>query len=67
LGEGPPDVPNRLEPRNLCSGITIVGKSAEIPDGVRIGRNCRIDPKVTPSDFPQREVPSGESIVAGRE
>ena len=62
LGAGA-ETPNRHEPENLASGITIVGKGAEIPDGLRIGRNCRIDGGVRAADFTMEEVPSGESIL----
>jgi glucose-1-phosphate adenylyltransferase len=60
-GDGAP--PNRLEPRNLDRGITIVGKDARIPAGTRIGRNCRIDSRARPEDFPGREVPGGECVL----
>jgi glucose-1-phosphate adenylyltransferase len=66
VGCGDDKTPNRLEPKNLESGITIVGKAARIPAGIRIGRNCRIDSRVRESDFP-REVPSGESVRQGAE
>ena len=36
------DTPNRLEPTRLNTGITLVGKKANIPAGARIGRNVRI-------------------------
>ena len=36
------DTPNRQEPGRLNTGITVVGKRAVIPAGVRIGRNVRI-------------------------
>jgi glucose-1-phosphate adenylyltransferase len=62
VGYGTDDTPNQDEPQNLRSGITIAGKSARIPGGTRIGRNCRIDPNVQASDFPGREVSSGETV-----
>lgn len=55
--------PNRLEPANIDTGITIAGKRARIPDDAVIGRNCRIDPNTTSKDYTNLEVPSGESIV----
>ncbi|MBX5489563.1 MAG: glucose-1-phosphate adenylyltransferase [Chloroflexi bacterium] len=64
LGVGEANTPNRLEPRRLNTGISLVGKRARIPSGLRMGRNCRIDPDVTERDFGGRsELPSGESIV----
>ena len=43
VGDGPfADRPNKQEPGRLNTGITVVGKRAVIPRGVRIGRNVRI-------------------------
>ncbi|MCU0482751.1 MAG: glucose-1-phosphate adenylyltransferase subunit GlgD [Chloroflexi bacterium] len=56
------DRPNRLTPSHLSTGITIVGKQAVIPRGVRIGRNVRIDPNVRAADFTSRVVPTGATI-----
>jgi glucose-1-phosphate adenylyltransferase len=64
VGEGSDLRPNRAEPERLYSGITIVGKRAWIPDGMRIGRNCRIDPAVVEGDFRgKRAVASGGTVV----
>ena len=54
--------PNRLEPSHLNTGITIVGKRAVIPRGVRIGRNVRIDPNVRATDYGHRMVESGGTV-----
>jgi glucose-1-phosphate adenylyltransferase len=51
LGEGDDTRPNRMQPRNLQSGITVVGKGARIPTGLRIGRNCLIAADVIERDF----------------
>ncbi len=64
VGDGEDLTPNQQEPGNIQSGITIVGKDAEIPAGIRIGRNCRIDPNVRGSHFSGREVASGQTILA---
>ena len=58
-------VPNRLTPSHLTTGITIVGKRAVLPRGVRIGRNVRVDPDVRATDFPGRAVGSGATITRG--
>ena len=42
VGVGDDDTPNQVEPGNLNTGITIVGKRARVPAGAVIGRNCRI-------------------------
>ncbi|MCX7919076.1 MAG: glucose-1-phosphate adenylyltransferase [bacterium] len=44
------------------SGITIVGKAAQIPASTRIGRGCIIDAKVQEADFPNRNIESGTVI-----
>ncbi|MCA1644554.1 MAG: glucose-1-phosphate adenylyltransferase [Chloroflexi bacterium] len=77
LGEGNDTRPNRSQPRNLQTGITVVGKGARIPTGLRIGRNCLISADVIERDFTRflasnghvrAELPSGETVdVASRE
>ena len=63
VGDGPDfDTPNREEPGRLTTGISVVGKRAVIPRGVRIGRNCRIGGDVRSSDFATRQIRSGESV-----
>ena len=63
VGEGDDLRPNRDEPERLYAGITLVGKRATVPARVRIGRNCRIDPGVTPADFARRRlIRSGETV-----
>ncbi|HEV8516118.1 MAG TPA: sugar phosphate nucleotidyltransferase [Candidatus Limnocylindrales bacterium] len=57
------ETPNRQEPGRLNTGLTVVGKRAVIPRGVRIGRNCKIAEGVRTVDFPSRAVKSGESVV----
>ncbi|MBN1920298.1 MAG: glucose-1-phosphate adenylyltransferase [Anaerolineae bacterium] len=62
LGVGDGDTPNALEPANINTGITIVGKRAHVPAGAVIGRNCRIDPATEMEDYEALEVPSGGTI-----
>ena len=62
VGVGDEDTPNELEPANINTGITIVGKRASIPASASIGRNCRIDPSTSKEDYDQLEVPSGGTI-----
>jgi glucose-1-phosphate adenylyltransferase len=64
VGDGDDLRPNRREPERLFAGITLVGKRAQIPGGIVIGRNCRIDPTVEASDFGRRRtIRSGETVV----
>jgi glucose-1-phosphate adenylyltransferase len=64
VGENAP--PNRDEPERLHTGLTLVGKQAVIPPGLRIGRNCRVDPFVEPEDWRgASELGSGETLRRG--
>ena len=62
IGVGDDNTPNTLEPGNINTGITIVGKRARIPAGAMIGRNCRIDPATTAEDYDSLEIPSGGTV-----
>ncbi len=73
LGEGADARPNRTQPRNLQTGITVVGKGARIPTGLHIGRNCLIAADVIERDFQRflssnghvaNALPSGETVDA---
>ena len=57
---------NRNNPKVLNTGLVIIGKQAEIPSGLKIGRNCIIYDSVTADDFPGPEVQSGETIKPKR-
>jgi hypothetical protein len=62
------DTPNRQEPARLNTGITVVGKRAVIPAGIRLGRNVKVNEGVRPSDFGgRRSVPSGGTVEAKTE
>jgi glucose-1-phosphate adenylyltransferase len=68
VGEGTDfDVVNRREPGRLNTGITVVGKRAVIPRGVRIGRNVLIGEGVRAADFVSRVVRSGSTVERPRE
>jgi glucose-1-phosphate adenylyltransferase len=53
---------NREEPLILNTGLTVVGKGAKIPEGIKIGHNCAIAGGVTEKDFRGSIVQSGETI-----
>ena len=66
IGHGPyDDRPNKQEPGRLNTGITVVGKRAIVPRGVRIGRNVKVAADVRTSDFAGRVIRSGESVDPG--
>jgi glucose-1-phosphate adenylyltransferase len=54
---------NRQEPGRLNTGITVVGKNAVIPAGMRLGRNVKVLEGVRPSDFGgRRTIASGGTV-----
>ncbi|MEW5957991.1 MAG: glucose-1-phosphate adenylyltransferase subunit GlgD [Chloroflexota bacterium] len=59
---GVDNIPNRLFPERLNTGLSVIGKRARIPAGVRIGHNVIINPEVADSHFKTDFVPSGEMI-----
>jgi glucose-1-phosphate adenylyltransferase len=65
LGWGDDHILNRDELDHLNLGITLVGKRARVPAGVRVSRNCRIDPGVCDVDFGSVLVPGGETVAVG--
>jgi glucose-1-phosphate adenylyltransferase len=54
---------NKDKPEVLTSGLNVIGKGAEIPEGTVIERNCRILSHVTPDDFDSKEVKSGTTVA----
>ncbi len=65
IGYGDDYVPNKDEPVYLNCGITVVGRGAKLPPGLKVGRNCKIDSEVEESNFSNLFVPSGSSVVGG--
>jgi len=63
VGLGKENTPNELEPANINTGITIVGKRAKIPAQAMIGRNCRIDPNTRAEDYERLDIPSGGAVL----
>jgi glucose-1-phosphate adenylyltransferase len=59
------DTPNKSEPERLNTGITVVGKRAVVPTGVRLGRNVRIGERVRAADYGgRRSIASGGTVEA---
>jgi len=54
---------NRLKPSHLYTGISLVGKSAVVPSGQLVGRNCVINIKTGPTDYPGKRIEDGESLL----
>jgi glucose-1-phosphate adenylyltransferase len=62
IGYGVDNVPNRRHPERLNTGLTVVGKRARIPNGIRIGHNVIINPAVTEVNFQSDFIASGETV-----
>jgi glucose-1-phosphate adenylyltransferase len=62
IGYGVDNVPNRRHPERLNTGLTVVGKRARIPAGIRMGHNVIINPDVSEAHFQSDFLPSGETV-----
>jgi glucose-1-phosphate adenylyltransferase len=56
------DIPNVKYPDHLYTGISLVGKEADIPPGTVIGRNCIVNPWRKHADFSAKVLQDGETI-----
>jgi glucose-1-phosphate adenylyltransferase len=64
VGFGDDNTPNNDEPQILNTGITLVGKGATVPKGMKIGRNCRVATWLEAGDYPSADyLPSGSAVV----
>ncbi len=63
IGEGPNlTVVNKQFPKHLYTGISLVGKEARVPAGVKVGRNCIVGFGFTGDSFDGRDhLADGES------
>jgi glucose-1-phosphate adenylyltransferase len=59
---GVDNVPNLQFPDRLNTGLTVIGKQAHIPAGIKIGHNVIINPRVDESRFQTEYVSSGEVV-----
>ncbi|RKX75168.1 MAG: glucose-1-phosphate adenylyltransferase [Spirochaetes bacterium] len=56
------DIANRLYPKHLYTGITLIGECAHVPQKMRIGRNCIVRCKATAKMFKEPILQDGESL-----
>jgi glucose-1-phosphate adenylyltransferase len=56
------DTPNKQAPDKLNTGISVVGKSAHLPSGLKVGRNVVINADRNEEDFAAPLVASGETV-----
>ena len=54
--------PNSKYPDHLYTGITLIGKEAEIPPGTIIGRNCIVNPWIKHRNFTDKIMADGTTI-----
>ncbi len=57
------DIVNRLHPKHLYTGITLVGESAQVPEGMKVGRNCIIKCNAREDEFTTPVLQDGESLT----
>ncbi|MCL2577819.1 MAG: glucose-1-phosphate adenylyltransferase [Defluviitaleaceae bacterium] len=57
------NIPNESRPHIYDTGITVIGEQSNVPDKVKIGKNCVIFGKTEPEDYPDGKLESGKSIV----
>ena len=62
LGCGDDNTPNQEMPEVLNTGLTVVGRGAQLPVGVHIGRNVVVYPHVEEGAFADLTVASGQSV-----
>ena len=62
IGFGDDNTANQQLPDSLNTGLTVIGKRARLPAGVRIGHNVIINPGALTESFAGEEIPSGETV-----
>ena len=62
IGFGDDNTSNRQMPNSLNTGLTVIGKRAVLPAGIRIGHNVIVNPGALPKDFAGEEIRSGETV-----
>ena len=62
VGFGDDYRPNRERPDIVHCGITVVGKRATLPSGLRLGRNCVVGPGVVVCAPEDNYLPSGSTL-----
>jgi len=65
VGDGDDNTANRQMPDKLNTGINVIGEESVIPMGKRLGRNVLVSANSTEDDFPDGDIPSGETISPG--
>ena len=58
---------NLLQPTHLYTGITLIGKGAQVPAEQKIGRNCVINSYIRVDAYPRTVMEDGESLFPSGE
>ncbi len=61
------DTQNMAEPTHLYTGITLLGKRAQVPPEQKIGRNCIINSYTQMEAYPDEDIADGETLYPGGE
>ncbi len=62
VGNPSASLANEEYPKHLSSGITLVGKWAQIPGGAEVGGNCIIFPSFASDMWPSRTLADGKTL-----
>jgi glucose-1-phosphate adenylyltransferase len=62
IGFGDDNTPNRQSPKDLNTGLTVIGRRARLPSGICMGNNVVINPGVKENAFQDEVIPSGETV-----
>lgn len=62
IGIGSKKTPNKEAPKILSSGINVIGKNVELPEGTIVERNVRIFSSSSKKKLEDKHVKSGETI-----
>ena len=62
VGFGDDNTPNATTPTILNTGITLIGRGAQVPNGIRLGRNVVVSSRISREQFSSDPIPSGSTI-----
>ncbi|MBN1164467.1 MAG: glucose-1-phosphate adenylyltransferase [Candidatus Krumholzibacteriota bacterium] len=63
IGWGDPRILNRLQPEYLDFGLTVIGRTSDIPAGIEIGTNCLYSGSMKRDCHPAGNLEDGESYL----
>ena len=57
------NIPNEGKPHIYNTGITVIGSSTTVPDGIEVGKNCVIYGPTKADNYTDNKLPSGQSVI----